>query len=356
MSESLIDETLGRTIGAWIIAIPVDAGVARVVYWMLSGGFYATQLPMFIIFAVAVGLATVNAARWTCRLVRFGRSKVNLDPPQGQIGGQLAGTIFTPRPLPPDTAIRFRLTCKRTAKQMRQMDAGGGAVRFVNDYEDEQRTHFRPSLGPVNKLPFAFDIPDNQWATTHWNGLYSIQWKLQAFSDTSSVDYRSDFVVPIAAAKSERATDSLSGAEQPSGSSRAPEDATQDQDRARRKVPTIKKRRSSGVLPLIVFGGCIVLFVSLMRRDRTIQQRHDVLETGCDEILSQLRNENADFSGVSTYQDSSMFCIEGDLRTNGEIELLRKQVKARFGLDDAALDRIVRVHLKPADTAPPPGR
>jgi len=215
MPKDLIDQTLSSTIGACIGAILVDAVAAKVIYWMLSGGFYATQLPWFALFGVAAGLVTVNAFRWTRRLVRFGRSKVHLDPPQGQIGGRLTGTILIPRPLPPGTAIRFVLTCKRTAKQTRNMSRGGGAVRFVNDYEDEQRTHFRPSLGSVNELRFDFYIPANQWATTPWNGLYSIQWKLQAFSDTGGVDYRSDFTVPIAApAKIEGSADSANASAQ----------------------------------------------------------------------------------------------------------------------------------------------
>ena len=197
----IIDRTLGRTIGAWIVALPVDFFGGRFMFGMTRYPFFGAQIPMYVILTAIIVAATLTALRWSRRLYRFGRSFVCLEDGSASVGGRLKGTLTIPHTLPPDTTVLLELICTRTSSHT--MTGVDRSFRSRNEYDQQDKIEARTSRDPISTIPFKFEIPDSVTPTISMRQIGDLHvryaWSLTAASTTPGVDYWAKFAIPVAA-------------------------------------------------------------------------------------------------------------------------------------------------------------
>ena len=125
--------------------------------------------------------------------VRYGKSRLHLDPNPGQAGGQVGGEILLSKALPLDTECEVRLEClhsreTRNAKGERRIST---SVRW----QDMMMVRGRIEAGKT-RVQFLFDVPADlpasQPKSKDWN-----HWRLHVAADIPGLDLALDFDVPV---------------------------------------------------------------------------------------------------------------------------------------------------------------
>ena len=67
--------------------------------------------------------------------------------------------------------------------------------------------------------------------------------------------------------------------------------------------------------------------------------------------VAKLSAQNGDFRNLRTAQDISGLRLYGDVRSDDELQVLRRYVMSTFGLDDGQADQMIHVHVTPVAEA-----
>ena len=125
--------------------------------------------------------------------VRYGKSRLHMDPNPGQAGGQVGGEILLSKALPLDTQCEVRLEClhsreTRNAKGERRTST---SVRW----QDMMMARGRIEDGKT-RVQFLFDVPGDlpasQPKSKDWN-----HWRVHVAADIPGLDLALDFDVPV---------------------------------------------------------------------------------------------------------------------------------------------------------------
>ncbi len=133
------------------------------------------------------------AIRGSILHVRYGRSRLRLDPHPGQAGGQVGGEITLSRALPLDTECEVRLECVHS----RETRNAKGQTRISHSvqWQDMMMVRGRREAGKT-KVQFLFDVPGDlpasQPESKDWH-----HWRIHIGADIPGLDLALDFAVPV---------------------------------------------------------------------------------------------------------------------------------------------------------------
>ncbi|HEX3358975.1 MAG TPA: hypothetical protein VHS31_18495 [Tepidisphaeraceae bacterium] len=120
--------------------------------------------------------------------IRFGSSRLELSTFPGAVGGKLAGTIVTSKPVQFTSELHLTLTCRKLAGYR------GNANETL--WRDELiLTSQVPTDGQTSRIPIYFEIPSHCLPTQRGKAL--IRWRLKVRSAMPGVDYYARFIVPV---------------------------------------------------------------------------------------------------------------------------------------------------------------
>ena len=150
-----------------------------------------------LLFPLAGVLLTFKVARVLWSWWGIGPAFFQMDQIPGVIGGKLKGNVLMPPLLCPTGDTRIVLECLRL-----QLSANGK----VNKESVWWRTEtVVPQSDPVWQegavdIPVAFDIPEDQPATTTWQqktGSYAARWRVRVETPLAGPDFQAQFDVPV---------------------------------------------------------------------------------------------------------------------------------------------------------------
>ena len=184
--------------GMWFFAL-IWNGIsipATLAGWDKVGSFRNGEdyLILLLFLFPLVGMFLIwQAVKGSILHVRYGNSRLQLDPNPGQAGGQVGGEILLSKALPLDAQCEVRLEClhsreTRNAKGERRIST---SVRW----QDMMMVRGRIEAGKT-RVQFLFDVPGDlpasQPKSKDWN-----HWRLHVAADIPGLDLALDFDVPV---------------------------------------------------------------------------------------------------------------------------------------------------------------
>jgi hypothetical protein len=156
--------------------------------------------PVVILFIAIFPLIGIGALIWairqTVRLIRFGKTFVQLQTLPASLGRSLKGSIEARLPYPLPDGINLALSC------VNRVTTGGGKNQSTFDYI---RWQGKKELGPEtimagpsgSTIPVDFDVPRDMPPSNTSNPSNEILWLLRAEADVPGVDFDETYEVPV---------------------------------------------------------------------------------------------------------------------------------------------------------------
>jgi hypothetical protein len=156
--------------------------------------------PVVILFIAIFPLIGIGALIWairqTVRLIRFGKTFVQLQTLPASLGRSLKGSIEARLPYPLPHGINLALSC------VNRVTTGGGKNQSTFDYI---RWQGKKELGPEtimagpsgSTIPVDFDVPRDMPPSNTSNPSNEILWLLRAEADVPGVDFDETYEVPV---------------------------------------------------------------------------------------------------------------------------------------------------------------
>ncbi len=152
---------------------------------------------LFVAIFPLVGIALlVWAGLQTLRLIRFGKTSLQLQTLPASLGHNLRGTIEARLPYPLPHGIRLVLTC------VNRVTSGSGNTRTTWDriqWQDEKNLPPEQIMaGPSGStIPVDFAIPRNLPQSDHTNPSSQMLWLLRAEADIPGANFDDTYEVPV---------------------------------------------------------------------------------------------------------------------------------------------------------------
>ena len=131
-------------------------------------------------------------------LRRYGKSRLQLDPMPGAIGGQVGGQIQLSHTLPPDSVVRVTLQCLHS-KERRRGRRGRGIDTKIQ-WQAEMNARKEHTATATTVLHYLFDVPTNLPASSapgkEWH-----HWQLRVQAKAPIANLNLDFDIPMRASQ-----------------------------------------------------------------------------------------------------------------------------------------------------------
>lgn len=195
-SGVIADNARSTLIGTWIFGIIWSAFTVPIAWIALFGDKPQSAGVYFVLIFPLVGLLILGAAvRLTLQRRKFGRSTLELSTFPGAIGGKLAGTIVTTRPLRLVSELTVKLSC------IRRTVSGTGKNKHTSEnvlWHDELKLRSDlPTDERGTRIPICFSIAREARPCDDANPRDRILWRLEANSPMPGVNYGATFDVPV---------------------------------------------------------------------------------------------------------------------------------------------------------------
>jgi hypothetical protein len=196
-SPDLADINRNAAVFSWTFAILFNAIAWPAAYAAIHAANPGNHAVYFVLLLPAATMALLAWAIYlTVRRMKFGRCTLHLETLPGCIGGYLAGTIETPRPIHDANSVRLVLRCiQRTTTNSFNLNSGRSHRRAWDEplWEKEQKLTGVLPQG----IPVSFRIPPDRRATEKFSARDEILWRLSVHADTPGADFSAEFLVPI---------------------------------------------------------------------------------------------------------------------------------------------------------------
>lgn len=190
-----------RSLGArWLFALIWNALWLFFFFMIFASNRRVEHLPKaayFMLLFPLIGLVTLFAAlRSTVRVMRYGRTFLQLQTLPVPLGRSLKGTIEVPLPYPLPHGIHLSFTC------VNRVTTGAGKQRSTTDYIRWRANKLLGSeqimAGPSGStIPIDFDVPRDMPGSDTSNNANAIYWFLRAQADVPGVNFDDKYEVPV---------------------------------------------------------------------------------------------------------------------------------------------------------------
>ena len=234
-SQGEDSEPAERAMTAWIMAALLGAAAVWV-GWLLGWPWiFDIDDPGFNPMILVLGLLVlsvlwylVQALRWTGRARAFGASQIEIDGPTPvPLGGPFSGRVRTSRPIAARGDFRLVLTCLDVHERRNMSSPSNSSPHQREDFPVwTAELHLPATTDSARGLAFRFDLPTSvgdrpvppirPMGNAFFRGSVSINipglrriftrnkppvaryWTLVVTAPTEGIDYRAEFVVPLA--------------------------------------------------------------------------------------------------------------------------------------------------------------
>ena len=151
-------------------------------------------LLLLILLFPLIGLFLLwQAIKGTILHLRYGKSRLQMDPYPGQAGGQVGGEILLSKALPLNTQCEVRLECLHSRET--RNSKGQKRTSTSVEWQDALMVRGAQEAGKT-RIRFIFDVPGDlpasQAKSNSWH-----HWKVHVVADIPGLDLALDFEVPV---------------------------------------------------------------------------------------------------------------------------------------------------------------
>ncbi|MEE2732289.1 MAG: DUF3592 domain-containing protein [Pseudomonadota bacterium] len=152
-------------------------------------------LVLLILLFPLVGLFLIwQAIKGSILHVRYGQSRLVMDPNPGQAGGQVGGEITLSKALPLDAQCEVRLECLHSRETRNAKGERRTSTSVL--WQDMMMASGRREADQT-KIQFLFDVPGDLPASQPQSKDWK-HWKVHVAADIPGLDLALDFAVPVA--------------------------------------------------------------------------------------------------------------------------------------------------------------